>query len=217
MEDWHNDKKKGVISFDKKVLIRLTIVLSVLLMVCVCWYFFSPPESRGVVYIQNSGGAVRAVPTDPGGFKANDRGLEVYRLIDRAGEKSGKKEVRSEERDSNHYYTIHSDVVNIYPDSDSKVVKKEPLEDRLDEGGTSELDIGTFLDRKHALDMVRSVEKKEPYKTELRDYEKQIVISERLGGKNKYYVVSVVELSREKARELASNLKKHGKDALVRG
>ena len=147
------------------------------MLILLFWFLLSPPESRGVVYIQNSGGAIRAIPADPGGYKADDKGLAVYRLIDKKPSGFGKKEVAmtgSEDRDGAHYYTIHSEVVNIYGD-ESRVhtQAKERVHRVYPEAAPITgvvLDLATFFDREQAVAMVRDLSIKEPYKSIILPY-----------------------------------------------
>ncbi len=211
MQDLKDKRMKGRIYINKTTLVRLAIVLGVLLLVFLTWFILSPPESRGVVYVKNVDGGVRAVPLDPGGFRADDKGYAVYKLVDKGSPGQKEEVVRVAEKESRHYYTIHTDVVNICSDRDA--VKNSEGAGSQKEGPS--LDLGTFTERAQALRMLHDIARKEPYKTLLKDYMDQAVICER-DGRCRYYVLSIVDLEPEDAGRLCRALKEAGKDALVR-
>jgi len=236
MSDWRSEEEERLVYRGRmSTLVRLALVALVLVVILLLWFVLSPPESRGVVYVQAPNGAVKAMPVDPGGYRAGERDATVYRLIDgnktrvyrtQPGRRRSKEIVDHPPKgsDANHYYSIHSDVVNIYADGDDNIVEEKshsaPCRGTVSESvrndGLADLDLATFKTRDRALRMFQNIAR-DPIYTDIAKMckDKVVIIQKNIGG-NARYTVSAVDLPAYEAQKLCNHLKAHRKDCLVR-
>lgn len=227
MNDWRSEEDERLVYRSRMTtLVRLALVAFVLVVVLLLWFVLSPPESRGVIYVQASNGAVKAVPMDPGGYRAEDRGVAVYKLVDnqpaqpyqQPGRGSKEMTVVRPHTDANNYYSIHSDVVNIYTDDDVQEKKEAPCKETVAHSAFPQvdLDLATFKTREQAVRMLQRVAKDSVYADIAKMCkDKVVIIQKRFSGKLRYSV-TVVDLPEDQARSLCRTLKGRGKDCLVR-
>lgn len=227
MNDWRSEEDERIVYRGRvTTLVRLALVAFVLVVVLLLWFVLSPPESRGVIYVQAPDGAVKAVPVDPGGYRAEDRGVAVYKLVDnhsqqpyqQPGRMSKEMTVVRPRPDANNYYSIHSDVVNIYTDEETQEEKAMPCQTMMKQHSSTQadLDLATFKTREQAVRMLRHVAKDSEYADIAKMCkDKVVIIQKRIAGKRRYSV-TVVDLPEDEAHRLCRTLKSRGKGCLVR-
>ena len=227
MNDWRSEEDERLVYRGRMAtLVRLALVAFVLVVVLLLWFVLSPPESRGVIYVQAPNGAVKAVPMDPGGYRAEDRSVAVYKLVDnnmpqpyqQPGRGSKEMTVVRPRTDANNYYSIHSDVVNIYTDDDQQSEKDAPCKTTMADTTMpqADLDLATFKTREQAVRMLKRVAKDNAYADIAKMCkDKVVIIQKRVSGKRRYSV-TVVDLPEDEAHSLCRRLKSFGKDCLVR-
>ncbi|MCY4414466.1 MAG: SPOR domain-containing protein [Alphaproteobacteria bacterium] len=223
MSDWRSEEEEKYIYAGRRmsVRVRLALVAFILIIIILLWFVFSPPESRGVIYVQAPSGVVRAVPSEPGGYRAEDKGMAVYRLLDKEPERPrdtsvGRKEIpaiKEPQREGRNYYSIHSDVVNIYTDEDRVVAteKKQTVPDTM-----VDLDLATFKTRAQATTLIRNLSKRDPYKSLLVGSRDKVVLMQTKVKGRTLYRVTIADMPLSEANQLCRSLKNSGEDCLVR-
>ena len=228
MNNWRSDDDDLYVQRDRMtVLVRLALVAFVLVVIVLLWFILSPPESRGVIYVQAPRGPVKTVPAEPGGYRAEERGGTVYKLVDDSDmpmsyrKRRGNKEmtvVHPARADANNYYSIHSDVVNIYTDEETPVPQKKPMCDKGTVGTDMrvDMDLATFNHRNQAVNMTKVIAKDSAYRDIAKMCRDKVLIIQKDVGGRRLYSVTVVDLPEKEAQRLCRTLKGRGRDCLVR-
>ena len=132
----------------------------------------------------------------------------------------GRKEVtsvRNPQSEANNYYSIHSDVVNIYTDEDSVHAARGEKRYLSAQGAKADMDLATFRTREQAVRMLHQVMPGNAVYADVQKMfsDKLIIVQKETDGQ-KWYSVTVADMPADEAHRLCKSIKSSGKDCLVR-